>query len=55
MSKIVAQSEKFRLMESILFQNVFLLEQNLILLAQRSSPTIPQFLETFYVESEIVP
>ena len=29
MSKIVAQSEKFRLIESILFQSVFFLEQNL--------------------------
>jgi hypothetical protein len=38
MSKIVAQSEKFRLIESILFQSVFFLEQNLILVAQGSSP-----------------
>jgi hypothetical protein len=36
MSKIVAQSEKFRLMESILFQSVFFLEQNLISVVQRS-------------------
>ena len=41
MSKIVAQSEKFRLIESILFQSVFFLAQNLILVAQESSPKSP--------------